>query len=683
MKCLQKKPEDRYQSIAELADALAPIAGAGASTSAAMIARLSGRQAAVAAPPPTAQQPVSAPPPVTQPAPMPGFVPVAPTQPVMHHGLPATASARMPIGVGEAQGTPGSKMWLWGLIGGAAMIAIVAIIALTRGDPEAEVAREAGKPDKPIAIAEVPGKEVGKGSGSASTIEVEAALKFLDQAYAQQNNNQPGTREEALRFLDKMYAQQLASKADAQDPTAVYAVHVGDAVAAGQLEGPRDALVTIVVAFDLACPFCAKLSPTISELIAQYPNKVRAVYMNMVVHPTVQTAHRYGCAAAKQGKFIAFERAFYEGPFQKYRDAGGKNPDILDQRGIQPLASTLGLDIVKLANDANFCAERIEADQIELRRFKVSGTPTMFINGKYVGGALPKEQLEKLVVEQLKIAEASGVPAARYYEQEIVGKGLRELRSAPTKPPTRDDAVAYLVEAYRTQMAQEAARDAETLDPDAVFAVDIAPAVAAKQVLGGPAAVTVVVISDFVCPYCRKVDAVLHDLYGEYAGQLRIVFMHMIVHPDTATVGHQYACAAGLQGKFAAFAELWWKNSFDPYAASSGRDKSIFSEAKVLGYAGRLGVSMSRLKADANGDECRSRIAGDQAEARKFKVSGTPTMFINGKVIPGFVQKDAMKTLIDEQLKRVEQSGTPAAEYYDREVFAKGLRQFRAKSSKP
>lgn len=63
-------------------------------------------------------------------------------------------------------------------------------------------------------------------------------------------------REEALSFLEMAYAQQKrqqeAQEAQEPDPDAVFAVDVSKAVAAGQVEGPNSATVTIVEAWDFA-----------------------------------------------------------------------------------------------------------------------------------------------------------------------------------------------------------------------------------------------------------------------------------------------------------------------------------------------------------------------------------------------------------------------------------------------
>ncbi len=63
-------------------------------------------------------------------------------------------------------------------------------------------------------------------------------------------------REEALGFLEMAYQQQKKQQeqqeANEPDPNAVFAVDLSKALAAGQVEGPNSALVTIVEAWDFA-----------------------------------------------------------------------------------------------------------------------------------------------------------------------------------------------------------------------------------------------------------------------------------------------------------------------------------------------------------------------------------------------------------------------------------------------
>jgi len=65
----------------------------------------------------------------------------------------------------------------------------------------------------------------------------------------------------------------------------------------------------------------------------------------------------------------------------------------------------------------------------ELQKFHVNSTPSFFINGKPLNGAMPKEGFKQVIDQQLKVAEASGVPGGSYYEKEIMGKGAKQFRS--------------------------------------------------------------------------------------------------------------------------------------------------------------------------------------------------------------------------------------------------------------
>jgi hypothetical protein len=71
----------------------------------------------------------------------------------------------------------------------------------------------------------------------------------------------------------------------------------------------------------------------------------------------------------------------------------------------------------------------------ELARWHVNATPTFFINGKPISGALPREELVQLIDEQLKLAEASGVPGADYYQKVVLGKGEKQFRSKADPKP--------------------------------------------------------------------------------------------------------------------------------------------------------------------------------------------------------------------------------------------------------
>ena len=282
-------------------------------------------------------------------------------------------------------------------------------------------------PDKDKAPAAAPVQAQADHSGS-----VEERLARLENNYAKYS--------EALDFLDKVYAQQKAQQQQAERdeaaPDAIFAVDIAPDVALGKVDGPADAPVTIVKAFDFACPYCQRTASTMDELVQEYQGKVRVVYKDLVVHPQIATtAHMAACAAAKQGKYVAFKKLVWEKGFLPYAQA--RDPSKLGQDNLMSIAKEAGLDTGKLKTDmdSDECKQIVKGDMQELQKFHVNATPGFFINGKFIGGAMDKAAFKQIVDERLKVAEASGVPGAEYYNKEILGKGEKQFRSKMDPKP--------------------------------------------------------------------------------------------------------------------------------------------------------------------------------------------------------------------------------------------------------
>ena len=162
----------------------------------------------------------------------------------------------------------------------------------------------------------------------------------------------------------------------------------------------------------------------------------------------------------------------------------------------------------------------------------------------------------------------------------------------------------------------------------------------------------------------------------EYDGNVRVVYKHFVVHPDTAMSAHLASCAAGKQGKFIEFKRVFWDKGFGAYAKT--RDPSTMAEDAILKMAGEIGLNRAQLASDMQGQECKDRIASDRKELDKFRVNGTPSFFVNGKFTM-FSGPDAFKKIIDAELAAVKESGVAPGEYYDKVVMAKGEKTFRSK----
>lgn len=145
--------------------------------------------------------------------------------------------------------------------------------------------------------------------------------------------------------------------------------------------------------------------------------------------------HHAGCAAGKQGKFVAFKNAFWERAYIPYTTS--HDPSKLGVDNIMQIAKDIGLDTAKLKTDMEGpeCKAQVEGDMAELQKFHVGGTPFFLINGRPLNGAMPKEAFKKIIDERLQVAEASGVPGGSYYEKEVMGKGEKQFRSRADRRP--------------------------------------------------------------------------------------------------------------------------------------------------------------------------------------------------------------------------------------------------------
>lgn len=214
-------------------------------------------------------------------------------------------------------------------------------------------------------------------------------------------------------------AQQARAARPGPDPAKTYGFPVDDMPAVGN----PGALVTVVKAYEYACPFCEKVRPTEEQLFKDYGDKVRIVYAPFVVHPQIATLpQQAACAGYKQGKFKQMNDLLWEKAFKTRQ---------FEAANLEAIAKEAGLDMTKYAADMKEgCVKWVSEKQAVASSFGVGATPAFFINGRFLSGAQPLPAFKALIDEELKKAEAavaSGTPAASYYQSVIVGKGLKKM----------------------------------------------------------------------------------------------------------------------------------------------------------------------------------------------------------------------------------------------------------------
>ena len=178
-----------------------------------------------------------------------------------------------------------------------------------------------------------------------------------------------------LDALDKAVAQVKAAGPAAQrpqvDPNKVYTLNTGDSPS----KGPADAKVTIVEFSDYQCPFCSQAEPLIDQVMAAYPKDVKRVYKQFPltsIHPNALPASKAAVAAGKQGKFWEMHAKLFG------------NQRELSPENYKKWAEELKLDVAKFEKDmaSPEVQAQIDKEMQEAKAADVTGTPTIFVNGK-------------------------------------------------------------------------------------------------------------------------------------------------------------------------------------------------------------------------------------------------------------------------------------------------------------
>lgn len=154
--------------------------------------------------------------------------------------------------------------------------------------------------------------------------------------------------------------------------------------------GSRTAPVTIVEFADFGCPFSREESFVVRAIAAQFPDSVRFVYRDFPItdlHPDAANASEAGECAAEQGRFWDYHDKLYANQSDLSEDAL--------VRYAQELNMNAGQFSRCMASDRNL--SEIEADYAAGVEAGVRGTPTFFINGVRVQGAIPQDIMAELV----------------------------------------------------------------------------------------------------------------------------------------------------------------------------------------------------------------------------------------------------------------------------------------------
>lgn len=201
--------------------------------------------------------------------------------------------------------------------------------------------------------------------------------------------------------------------------TAVYSIPIdGD-----PFVGPEHAKVTMVKGFDFYCIYCDRVRPVLDQLRNEYGDQLKIVYKNFVIHDDyARLPALAACAAHEQGKFMPM--------FKELWVRGLRARQELTEERLLAIAADFNLDMKKFAADMyGPCEAKIRKDFEIFAAVGASGTPSFYINGRYLAGALPIARYRRVIDEELAKANRAieaGAKVESYYDS-IVASGKKNL----------------------------------------------------------------------------------------------------------------------------------------------------------------------------------------------------------------------------------------------------------------
>lgn len=167
------------------------------------------------------------------------------------------------------------------------------------------------------------------------------------------------------------------------------------------------------------------------------------------------------------------------------------------------------------------------------------------------------------------------------------------------------------------------------------------PTIDPRDPVAGPssAPVTLIEYADITCPACAQADAAVDEIHALYGDRVRIVFKGITItgHPERKRALIASYCAKE-QGKFWEYKSLLYQNQLTlgmPLYASA---------------AGELGLNTAAFSTCIDGTAYDGYIADAVADALQIGLASTPTIYLNGRAIPGPYTTASLKSSIDAVL---------------------------------
>lgn len=163
--------------------------------------------------------------------------------------------------------------------------------------------------------------------------------------------------------------------------------------AADPVRGNPSAPVTIIEFSDYQCPFCARVNPTLAKVRETYGDRVKIIFKD---YPLPN--HAQAPKAAEAARCAGDQQKYWE-----MHDAMFANQRALEVPMLKQTARAIGLDGAAFDQclDSGKHTAVVESGSALGNRMGVNSTPTLYVNGRPLIGAMPFENFKQIIDEEL------------------------------------------------------------------------------------------------------------------------------------------------------------------------------------------------------------------------------------------------------------------------------------------
>lgn len=162
--------------------------------------------------------------------------------------------------------------------------------------------------------------------------------------------------------------------------------------------------------------------------------------------------------------------------------------------------------------------------------------------------------------------------------------------------------------------------------------------------------ITLVVFTDFVCPFCYKAAMKIHELMRIYPDDIALVHKNYpLASHQGAELAARAAFAAMLQGKF-------WEMHDTIFSASG----TPLERERIELMAEGLGLDMDKFREDLASPSATAAITADRKLGEQVGVKGTPAIFLNGREVEEGMS--ALDMWVEEEIIRSANKADPKPE---------------------